>query len=776
MDLTINALVQSPLYRNLSTIPADLHTVTHHISQQCFPFSYSKVEEDPQTSGLGDDSQYRFRLSQFGYAKTMTLKLEYRIYPWSRTQVTSPFGIFQRIDQIELRTHNRPIQTIYGSEIMLKTAYFTRPEEAVAKLDQACNQPIEINNYQEFSQLFDRYLLSSSSDTVVTDDQRGNSQDKYIKNFEPFNPGTWGSPSDTPTDTYYGVVTLYVDIPFACTQNLHVNFDTRFVEHLDVIVKFQSEDNGEPLYQAWGVMDLFPGNGGTGDALSVPTATTSTLLPDAPVEGAANLNIYNTHYAPTDSDSFGDGLNVGEYSAYCPHVPYVMSVGASNLDLANYKYAAGGVRLDGTTGYESTTITAANDVLCTFKDWVLAHYYMAFPWLVVTSSSLATTWGAFDALSAGGDWGTGGNAWPSTITTEGGSSLATLGVPDKGNFKPTLVVDYWNPHDSVREQISSDNYKDDEPATLLMYDTQIEYSNELYGTSAADKAVGETLSLDIRSNNLAYAIAVVAKENNDDVALNWGDIHAMRDEFDRNNLGLLYDATEGSVTVANAGLDSSKTDIGYRLELEGNEGKFMSPTKLSHISETAAVIENNHGAVAFSSSHIPRLAYKAVQNCKTVLPTYAALKASGRTIWDNTQGATASMSDMVRKPGRGNPVAEFYQRQFNVDYNVLEQCGKLTNPRKLPEVIDYSGVYKQGDLTKQCFGRTSDYLDAVIIDMSFNPTDQLSCSGAISLQALNAPKLELIYDRPVRLDVLVFHYVLIQIDSDTGTINRGIDI
>ena len=830
MDLAINSLVQSPLYRNLSTIPADLHPFTFHINQMTPPFSVTKLEQSPKTTGLGDDDTYEWELTKYGYLKDIVLKLEFRQYPTFRTSIMPVFPLYHKITQAILRTHHRPIETLYGSSIMTKHVYFSQEMETMQHLKQGFYPPMEITNYNDWMKLYDRYLTytSGTSDSVVSiDNDRGrqNNYDKFIKSFEPFNPSQWDNANaSNVSGTYYGITTLYCSLPFATTENLHMNWDTRFVEPLTLTVQLQSADSGEPLYQAWGVLLLSPNKtpvttlatindmivalptveGATTTTIETGTEGGADLLASwqaVGVEGAlqttrTTLNNKNDYYNPaiygpyTDTAAVGIGANGG-----APNIPNYIFVGGHDLSQAvladYYVYVAGGIRTKA-SAVDYTTSSEMNSAR--FYDWVLAHYYLSFPWLTIQNSTDKTDWDGLTHLGSGSSWAN--MSWSQDLKVEGGNSLSnSMGTPPKAYFKPTLLCFYWNPHDSVREIISATNYKDDEPATILIYDTYREHSNKAYGTSTASVNVGDLMEVTLQSKNLCYAIAVVAKESNAVTALSWADVHSDRGGAGVNSYNQAADdfgGAGGNVAPANAtigmesyaatnpvgwgGSGNSTGDEFYDLNYYSTSEMPYANIQISAMSQPGNDTNLYEALLSrtFHHTHIPPFAMRTIQNTKTILPTYWEFQAAGRTLQSSSQLDSADFTDLSTiSLHRGQPDAELFMQPMKICYNELDRRGTPVSPDKLPDLIQQLPL---SNITKRSYGKMQDHLKATLIQASLNLTDQLTIGGGFSLQSLPSPKLRFKFDRPCRLDIYVLHWSLLQIDSNTGAVNKSIDI
>jgi hypothetical protein len=227
MDIVINAAIQSPLFRNLSHVPADRLAFSYHLTSNAPPLSKTKITVEPSTAHNSLDATYQFRIPQFGFLSKVVIKLSYDIYPVTRFQVTPLLPLYHIIDDITLRSHNRPIQTIYGKECLVKHAYWSDPADKQAKILGTLNPPPGPG-------LIDLGELFKDPETGT-----------------PFNPirdsGSW--------TTRKRRVHMMLEVPLASTSAPHVNFDTRFVEHLDLYVKLNSSNGNDPIGMAAGLLE-----------------------------------------------------------------------------------------------------------------------------------------------------------------------------------------------------------------------------------------------------------------------------------------------------------------------------------------------------------------------------------------------------------------------------------------------------------------------------------------------------------------------------------------
>jgi len=844
MEAIMSSVQMSPLFRSMGNFATDMTQLVHNVSQNGFPFTKTRIVVSAESTGLGCDGTFRYRLPMYGYMSKMLIRRTYRTYPWARTQERPIFPLAHQIETITLSASNRPIEVIYGKECLIKHVYFNDKEEAVAKLDLAINIPPG-NSYTSFAKLFHRHKVQSTSPSMTVTSTttvsaadvalRNNAAEKYIAYFEPFNPAHWGSVSTSPSQNFYGTITDWIEVPLSTTHNLKNNLDLKFLQQLEVFVKYQSIQHDRPLFQAWGTLSLNPGSESQNvpfydqagaEENGVPTGnliynyhsraqvrSTPLVLADlsaATVTEASMINagMYfhsavvlfssttadNEGYGPphmyghdgimrqiaTDGDAPGVEVaaDVTYTTAAGEYFPRLY-LGGSDFDLDNYHYMALGPRNTDSTGDWTGDFEVASMQL---DAWVRARFFLAFPWLALENS--ADTWHTAlnhmgriveDAAVAAADRWT-DFEFPTTITMNGGRNASTIGVPDTGNFIPDLIIEYWNPQQEVYEKITKTNYQAGEPSTVLLTSSVQEYAGEAYGTTSSVD-VGKVLTLNLRSADLIYAIAIMAFCDPDEDELSggtaYGDLGAAAAfEEVAGDIETETGAAGGDVTLLNA----TATGVVQSLAV-GNEFGFC-PNDLMKFESNSMIAH----AVSRAVNYPPDLRYwaKGVREwTRTVLPTYCSFESSGVVLWSYTNNSTDDFTDFIPEAGKGNPSAENYIDMIDIHYNLLERQGMLTTPQRLPDLIKQKAkpLNRSEDFYyTNSVGAMQDYCQCVIIPFSMNPTDEESISGAISAAALNAPRINLIYPKTCRIYLYCFHYRLIQIDPNTGKITLSLSM
>jgi len=306
----------------------------------------------------------------------------------------------------------------------------------------------------------------------------------------------------------------------------------------------------------------------------------------------------------------------------------------------------------------------------------------------------------------------GGNASGAVSGTQGSISRS-----HPMNIACTLSCTFLNYHDKIREDIATENFKDNAPATILMYDTQQELNNAIYGSSASSFATSayDEMIVPIKSNHLAYAISIVAFRNKTTGQL--------AGSTARNAVGRSVSTTKAAVN------------------------DFGCETTGSALTTTAA-----------SDVPVEFPCYQVVENFKTVQPSYVALKGSGRPIYEcgvdtnpSSSGINAEFVNRAgggRIAGAGSVLAEGDLDNLSWKYNTTEGNGPLQG----------SGGISADMLScadRRIVGELSEHTGAHVITFGLNPTDELASSGVLALQTVNNPTLHLRFPEACRVYIYV---------------------
>jgi hypothetical protein len=199
MDLTVNSQVQSPLVRTLSTIPSKASSFTYNIADNIPPISFTRVEVSA-SSGTKFGDSFQFRVPQYGYLQECYLKISHNVkftirvpsfanYTYRQEMALLPASVAKTI---RLSTHNKPIQMLHGKEIVSRVLRMKK-DERLSWL--TAMRGVDTTNWHDHAHY--------------------NAVDE-----------------DYPT-------CHFLPLPFASTVAPHVNYSTRFVEDLDIIVESQ---------------------------------------------------------------------------------------------------------------------------------------------------------------------------------------------------------------------------------------------------------------------------------------------------------------------------------------------------------------------------------------------------------------------------------------------------------------------------------------------------------------------------------------------------------
>ena len=116
MNQVINSQVQSPLVRALENVPTKAGSFTHHIPDNMPPVSTTKITiaaSSVSGSNNGWNSKYTFNIPQYGFLHRAVLK--YTIAVGSTGSVIDePNHGYSLTGDVQLSTRNRPVQRMHG--------------------------------------------------------------------------------------------------------------------------------------------------------------------------------------------------------------------------------------------------------------------------------------------------------------------------------------------------------------------------------------------------------------------------------------------------------------------------------------------------------------------------------------------------------------------------------------------------------------------------------------------------------------------------------------
>jgi hypothetical protein len=187
MDPVINSLVQSPLVRTLNSVPSKAQSFTYGISDNVPPCSFDRMvlsaQSKPAGRGVGE---WKFKIPQFGYLNKAYLRIRYT----GEVGTTYPdLAAEALVTKAELKTHNRVIQQMYGKECVFEA--------------------------------------------LTTADEGYDSMKAAMHGWQ--NSAAEASPN-TPSVTGAVDHLVYLPLPLASTASPAHNFQTRFVEDMDIDV------------------------------------------------------------------------------------------------------------------------------------------------------------------------------------------------------------------------------------------------------------------------------------------------------------------------------------------------------------------------------------------------------------------------------------------------------------------------------------------------------------------------------------------------------------
>ena len=217
MDLIIHSQIQSPIVRTLQSIPTNSESFVYGIPDNTPPFSRHKISIQPHRGEKTSLSgiQY-FKIPQSGYLDKAYLKYrmvsplisdtDANILVANTLESLNPFSIGDFIEYIELQTHNKTIQRIPG--------YALAFESISSALSGTMQQKILMD--MEGYHGNDSAHLAQTANYMVS----------------PVLDAGAGGVAST-------VLDFIVPIPLSSTFYLKDNYQTRFVEDMEIAVKFK---------------------------------------------------------------------------------------------------------------------------------------------------------------------------------------------------------------------------------------------------------------------------------------------------------------------------------------------------------------------------------------------------------------------------------------------------------------------------------------------------------------------------------------------------------
>lgn len=287
MDPWVNSLVQSPLVRSLNTVPARISSFAHGVKDNVPPFSTSKVVVQPyQTSTTVPDFVHKFRIPQFGLLDRVYLRLRMNCKyetsgdtsqarrPWPvmlsgdlQVAATNPVATDHNarfsaassswnyadcLQYVALQTHNKLIEGIPAECIASEVQKM--PEQARRFFEKSmCGFAAGSANIADVTAATASaapaaagyYQYSYLWDPSLTNGQRGL---KIIDSTTKLNGITVAVPAQAADNRvgqkFMNHADFIIPLPFDCLKQLKDNFQTRFVEDLEIHVATKNYKRG----------------------------------------------------------------------------------------------------------------------------------------------------------------------------------------------------------------------------------------------------------------------------------------------------------------------------------------------------------------------------------------------------------------------------------------------------------------------------------------------------------------------------------------------------
>jgi len=230
----VNAAVQSPLVRTLNNIPAKANNFTHGIADNVPPVSFDRLEtkqyQGPTWSAynpLVGGEVSRFRIAELGYLNRMYLRVRVACTLHDALSLTggtlTPIARgTSLIDEVTITTHNKQIERLYGDTILSWASrqpdfpvlarglkgFFVGCSTSPSAAGTAANVPCE--------PVPDDLLPNSAAESFVP----------HAVNLDATNT--------------HAAIEYYIPLPFSAMVTPAQNFQTRFVEDLEVHVRWSN--------------------------------------------------------------------------------------------------------------------------------------------------------------------------------------------------------------------------------------------------------------------------------------------------------------------------------------------------------------------------------------------------------------------------------------------------------------------------------------------------------------------------------------------------------
>lgn len=434
MDPVINSQISSPLIRSLNSVPGKSSHFTHGISDNIPPFSFDKFSTTPyQTSS----TLLKFRWPQNGYMGRVYAKLIVEKGTAASNEavfLSDGWNPSRFIKKVTLQSHNNVFNTLYGDTICADVARLQEPDRSA------------------WGRLMRGYNWDNTNNLPT------------IRAWTPH-------VTSQLTNSKFGV--MYIPLDFSSTCSLMNNYQTRFVEDLEVWVE---------LYLPADIQVTCPGY-------------------VAPADASTRMELVYTYH------NFHDNVeNAIRNKNYKKGVP---------ASILQHDYIKEG---DVTTVYDGATTTSTITIKLR-SNYLMSHFYL----LTSTGSGVATkvpalpTNPVFDLEVQGSGrvlWKTNmleavADLCPYTLNTLNHRDLRTLGTYN--NFDTKIAGAYTAVSDELWDQGGGDANLFENLATVLPFafdsNTSVHTGGIALQSVADPKIIVKVFGVDLTSN--AYVAAYV---------------------------------------------------------------------------------------------------------------------------------------------------------------------------------------------------------------------------------------------------------------------------
>lgn len=259
-DAWINSLVQSPLVRTLNSVPSKSTHFVYGIPDNVPPFSLDKITVQPNSGADGKDDRLTFRIPQNGYLNRMVLKLTvFRSVTQPSTYrlintYSDAWNAARFVSNVQLKSHNRTLLTLYGDTLVAKASRLPAEEsDAVGRCMRGFCRGAATSNAAEKSLLpwlpdasvavYDVCHAGFTGTAEQLSDHMTTTFNVISRGMVPYQQIDTGAGGAILTGGNFATGNLasqsgvmYIPLPFNCFENPAKNFQTRFIEDLELEV------------------------------------------------------------------------------------------------------------------------------------------------------------------------------------------------------------------------------------------------------------------------------------------------------------------------------------------------------------------------------------------------------------------------------------------------------------------------------------------------------------------------------------------------------------